>query len=707
MDKHIDIHPISESEGTDAEEEEDFRTPVLGPHSPRAAREDDLASHGSGEDDAKPASEPEKPSVAVQAESIPLTSSVEGSELDDSLRIKDLDTGREMLIHQRNTIRDLNTGHVYLLDTEEDIADLPAHSGYTDVVSGTKMSAEEFDRALGLASYIGTRRQRRMDGLASDSDDETSSSAEAARKSPKAKTPRAAKAKNWLKKRSNALFQSSRFGKESRQGAEGSSSPEIAGNGRKSNASTATAEDNGSDDDDDAISSRSQSQSSTPMRGSQHFLEEMAADAPPQSVGVPVKVHVHKKLHRDLTDLCLVQELQAHSGVMWTMKFSKNGQYLASAGQDAVIRVWEIVSTRGGPPPTASADGASENGHTEESGGDEERERVVLKPQPVRVYQGHKQDVLDIAWSKSQFLLSASMDKTVRLWHFSMNDCLRVFRHTDFVTALDFHPVDDKFFISGSIDGKVRVWNIPEQKVQDWADVHEMVTAVAWSHNGEQAVVGSMKGKCRFYSCAPRTHGLEYTGQIDVKNKRGKASKGRKITGMQYAPGEAESLLITSNDSRIRLYNGFALKCKYKGNSNRNTQIRATFSQAGGFVICGSDDGWVYVWSLASSSKEKSASYECFHAHDDIVTVAVFAPETAWLPVGQSLQSKPKGSGGVAEGLNKLNLRQRLSKEDSASASAAASNAVAAQASNGPVILTAGYGGEIKIFECLGAPQML
>ena len=28
-------------------------------------------------------------------------------------------------------------------------------------------------------------------------------------------------------------------------------------------------------------------------------------------------------------------------------------------------------------------------------------------------------------------------------------------RHTDFVTSLDFHPVDDKYFISGSIDGKV------------------------------------------------------------------------------------------------------------------------------------------------------------------------------------------------------------------------------------------------------------
>ena len=28
-------------------------------------------------------------------------------------------------------------------------------------------------------------------------------------------------------------------------------------------------------------------------------------------------------------------------------------------------------------------------------------------------------------------------------------------RHTDFVTALDFHPNDDKHFLSGSIDGKV------------------------------------------------------------------------------------------------------------------------------------------------------------------------------------------------------------------------------------------------------------
>jgi hypothetical protein len=61
--------------------------------------------------------------------------------------------------------------------------------------------------------------------------------------------------------------------------------------------------------------------------------------------------------------------------------------------------------------------------------------------------------------------------------------------------------------------GQVRVWNIPEQRVVDWADVHEMVTATAFAPDGRRAVVGTMKGRCRFYQCEP-TFKLEYQAQI-------------------------------------------------------------------------------------------------------------------------------------------------------------------------------------------------
>lgn len=44
--------------------------------------------------------------------------------------------------------------------------------------------------------------------------------------------------------------------------------------------------------------------------------------------------------------------------------------------------------------------------------------------------------------------------------------------------------------------------------------------------------------------------------RADVKNRRGNTARGRKITGMQFLPQDPSQLLITSNDSRVRLYEG-------------------------------------------------------------------------------------------------------------------------------------------------------
>ena len=175
-------------------------------------------------------------------------------------------------------------------------------------------------------------------------------------------------------------------------------------------------------------------------------------------------------------------------------------------------------------------------------------------------------------------------------------------RHTDFVTAIDFHPTDDKLFVSGSIDGKVRLWNVPEQRVASWQDVHDMVTAVGYSRDGRRAVVGTMRGKCRFYSVSGKGI-LEYEAQLDVKNKRGQHARGKKVTGLHFMPGnDPNALLITSNDSRVRLYEGYTLRSKYKGHSNKSTQIKASFSPKGDYVICGSDDGSAYMWSTKKAA---------------------------------------------------------------------------------------------------------
>ena len=53
---------------------------------------------------------------------------------------------------------------------------------------------------------------------------------------------------------------------------------------------------------------------------------------------------------------------------------------------------------------------------------------------------------------------------------------------------------------------------------------------------------------------------------------------------------------------------GYTLKRKFKGHQNRTTQIRASMGVPADFLICGSDDGWVYVWDIAGSDKIKDAA---------------------------------------------------------------------------------------------------
>lgn len=53
------------------------------------------------------------------------------------------------------------------------------------------------------------------------------------------------------------------------------------------------------------------------------------------------------------------------------------------------------------------------------------------------------------------------------------------------VTSIQFNPVDDNYFISGSIDGKVRIWAISDCQVVDWTDIREIVTTVSYHPDGK------------------------------------------------------------------------------------------------------------------------------------------------------------------------------------------------------------------------------
>ncbi|KAJ2560010.1 WD repeat-containing protein 44 [Coemansia sp. RSA 1933] len=233
----------------------------------------------------------------------------------------------------------------------------------------------------------------------------------------------------------------------------------------------------------------------------------------------------------------------------------------------------------------------------------------LLEPVPFRSYVGHTADVLSLSWSKNGFLLSASMDRTVRLWHPHRPECLCTFRHRDIVTCVAFSPRDDRLFISGSLDCRLRLWDIPARGVRKWTGLPDgqMVTAVGFTGpRGDHIVAGTYRGMCVFYA----TDTLAVLGRMHARSSRGRNARGSKITGFAFAPA-GHRLLVSSNDSRLRMFqpSDHQLLRKYKGHANASSQAHARLSADARYIVSGSEDHNIYVWSAAQDNAATVATH--------------------------------------------------------------------------------------------------
>lgn len=178
-----------------------------------------------------------------------------------------------------------------------------------------------------------------------------------------------------------------------------------------------------------------------------------------------------KKRCLELTAPYLGQEIGAHKGPIWTMKFSPDGQYLASGGEDGVVRVWRVRAVDANSSLCLTAEEKYVCGKLNERKlMSFKRKHPIhasvifpdkifrIEESPIQEFRGHYSDVLDLAWSNSnvsrlvrkfyqilsakfglnltcsllQSILSSSKDKTVRLWQLGCNDCLNVFNHNNY-----------------------------------------------------------------------------------------------------------------------------------------------------------------------------------------------------------------------------------------------------------------------------------
>jgi WD40 repeat protein len=143
----------------------------------------------------------------------------------------------------------------------------------------------------------------------------------------------------------------------------------------------------------------------------------------------------------------------------------------------------------------------------------------------------------------------------------------------DLVSCLDSHPLIPNLFAIGSLDKYIRIFDVKAEKIIDWYQSEDYITACSYSPDGRLLVVGFYHGLCRVYKAQPF---LLYQCDVICRNSNVKEINANKVINVKFI--NKEEFLVSSSDSRIRLFhcaNLDMLKLKYKGLLNARHMVRA------------------------------------------------------------------------------------------------------------------------------------
>ncbi len=235
--------------------------------------------------------------------------------------------------------------------------------------------------------------------------------------------------------------------------------------------------------------------------------------------------------------------------------------------------------------------------------------------QLIRTFKGHAGNVSQVAFSPDGKQI-ASVSSHLLLWDVDSDQLVRKFEH-EFInlTSLAFSPNGKRIVVGGSESNLkstavLRLWDLESGRVvRSFKSRSEWITAVAFSPHGTRIVSGSDDGAIEVWNTV--------NGQ-SVRTLRGHSQW---IRSLAYAP-DGKHIASGSRDDTLRLWRENASRPLRTIDDHKEWVNSVTFSPDGKYIVAGSTDSTVVFWDAESGRNSRT-----FKSRFGIVHAAAISPD--------------------------------------------------------------------------------